>query len=247
MKKTYLVLMVLMIFGSSIAQQKNNFEDWKNKPTLVAPAENNQPPSDAIVLFGANNLDNWQYANGEKPKWTVSGNEFTVTVNEPDIFTRQSFGSCQLHVEWKIPDDEIHENLNWGNSGIYLMGLYEVQIYDSFNDNHSIYYNGQAGSIYKQHSPLVNVSKPAGQWQSFDIVFTAPVFNDDKSLKAPAYITVFHNGVLIQNHVGLTGPTTHGDYTEYSFHAPKLPLMIQSHGSKVGYRNIWIRELQKCF
>jgi hypothetical protein len=243
MKKIYLFLMVLMIFGSSKAQQKNNFEDWKNKPAIVTPAENNQPPSDAIVLFGGNNLDNWQYANREKPRWNVSVNEFSVTINEPDIFTRQSFGSCQLHVEWKIPDDETHDNLNWGNSGIYFMGLYEVQIYDSYQDKHEIYYNGQAGSIYKQHSPLVNTSKPAEEWQSFDIIFTAPAFNEDKSLKSPAYFTVFQNGIIIQNHVQLTGPTVHTDFTEYQFHETKLPLMIQSHGSKVSYRNIWIREL----
>lgn len=237
--------MVFFVFISVNAQQKNNFEDWKNKPALVTPAENSQPPSDAIVLFGENNLDKWQYANGEKPKWNVSANEFTVTINEPDIFTRQSFGSCQLHVEWKIPDDETHNNLNWGNSGIYLMGLYEVQIYDSYQDKHEIYYNGQAGSIYKQHSPLVNASKPAGEWQSFDIVFTAPVFNEDKSLKSPAYFTVFQNGIIIQNHVQLTGPTVHTDFTEYQFHETKLPLMIQSHGSKVSYRNMWIRKLNE--
>lgn len=225
------------------AQEKNNFEDWSKKPASVIPAEKNLPPSDAIILFKANSLNKWQYKNGEKPKWNVTGNEFSVKIDEPDIFTKQSFGDCQLHVEWKIPNDETHYNLNWGNSGIYFMGLYEVQIYDSFQDKHEIYYNGQAGSIYKQHSPLVNVSKPAGEWQSFDVIFTAPVFNEDKSLKSPAYFTVFQNGVLIQNHVKLIGPTEHIDFTEYKFHAARLPLLIQSHGSKVGYRNIWIREL----
>ncbi len=243
MKKIFLFLMVLLIFESLKAQQKNNFEDWGNKPVLVVPAENNLPPSDAIVLFSGKNLDNWQYANGEKPKWNVSENDFSVTIIEPDIFTRQCFGSCQLHVEWKIPDDETHDNLNWGNSGIYFMGLYEVQIYDSYNDNHKIYYNGQAGSIYKQHSPLVNVTKPAGEWQSFDIIFTAPVFKEDKTLKSPAFFTIFQNGIIIQNHVQLTGPTVHTEFTEYQFHETKLPLMIQSHGSKVSYRNVWIREL----
>ena len=243
MKQIKLTILVLMVFGSAVAQEKNNFEDWKRKPEQVIPAENNQPPSDAIVLFDKNNLDSWQYAKGEKPRWNVSGSEFSVTLNEPDIITRQSFGDCQLHVEWKIPNDENHDNLNWGNSGIYFMGLYEVQIYDSYMDKHEIYYNGQAGSIYKQHSPLVNASKPAGEWQSFDIVFTAPVFNKDKSLKTPAYFTVFQNGIIIQNHVKLIGPTVHTDFTEYRFHESKLPLMIQSHGSKVSYRNIWIREL----
>lgn len=238
-------IVILFTFFALIisAQEKNNFEDWTKKPTIVTPSEKDLPPSDAIVLFDENSLSNWQYANGESAKWNVSGNEFSVSINEPDIYTKQSFGNCQLHVEWKIPTDETHNNLNWGNSGLYFMGLYEVQIYDSFNNDHKIYYNGQAGSIYKQHSPMVNVSKPAGEWQSFDIVFTAPVFNQDKSLKSPAFFTVFQNGILIQNHVELIGPTEHIDYTTYKYHEAKLPLMIQSHGSKVSYRNIWIREL----
>jgi len=243
MKSIKFIFLLLLISVSGFSQVKNNFEDWKVKPPTVTPAENNLPPSDAIVLFEKNNLNNWQFANGEKANWNVSGDEFSVKIDEPDIFTKQRFSDCQLHAEWKIPDDEIHDNLNWGNSGLYFMGLYEVQIYDSYKDKHEIYYNGQAGSIYKQHSPLVNVSKPAGEWQSFDIVFTAPVFNEDKSLKSPAYFTVFQNGVLIQNHVELIGPTEHTDFTEYKYHAGKLPLMIQSHGSKVSYRNIWIREL----
>ena len=243
MKKLILYSMLFLFCISVKSQQKNNFEDWKNKPLPVTPAENNLPTSDATVLFDGKNLENWQYTNGEKPKWNISGNEFTVTINEPDIYTKQSFGSCQLHAEWKIPDDETHDNLNWGNSGIYFMGLYEVQIYDSFNDNHKIYYNGQAGSIYKQHSPLVNASKPAGTWQSFDIIFTAPVFNNDKTLNTPAFFTVFQNGILVQNHVQLTGPTLHTDFTEYKYHESQLPLMIQSHGSKVSYRNVWIRKI----
>ena len=243
MKTLQLLSIFLSISVSVLAQEKNNFEDWSKKPVIVTPSENNQPPSDAIVLFQKNDLANWLCANGEKANWYVSGNEITVDINEPDIYTRQSFGDCQLHAEWKIPTGEIHDNLNWGNSGIYFMGLYEVQIYDSYSDNHKIYYNGQAGSIYKQHSPLVNASKPAGEWQTFDIIFTAPVFNEDKSLKTPAYFTVFQNGILIQNHVELTGPTEHIDFTAYKFHASKLPLMLQSHGSKVSYRNIWIREI----
>ena len=235
--------MLIIVSADSVnAQVKNNFEDWSNKPASVKPAENSFPPSDAIILFG-NDLDEWQYLNGEDAKWIVANSEFTVNIDEPDIYTKRSFGDCQMHVEWKIPADETHDNLNWGNSGIYLMGLYEVQIYDSYMDKHEIYYNGQAGSIYKQHKPLVNSSKPAGEWQSFDIIFTAPVFNEDKTLKIPAYFTVFQNGVLIQNHVKLIGPTVHTDFTEYKFHESKMPLMMQSHGSKVSFRNIWIREI----
>lgn len=241
--KLILSILSILLFSQGSAQQKNNLEDWNKKPITVTPAENNLPPSDAIILFNGNSLTNWQYVDGKPVKWNVENGTFTVITNEPDIYTIQKFGNCQLHVEWKIPDDETHDNLNWGNSGVYLMGLYEVQIYDSYKDKHKIYYNGQAGSIYKQHSPLVNVSKPAGEWQSFDIVFTAPVFNNDKTLKSPAIFTVFQNGVLVQNHVELIGPTTYEDFTEYKYHESKLPLLIQSHGSKVSYRNIWIRKL----
>jgi hypothetical protein len=242
MKQNLILFIISVLIVPVHAQEKNNFENWKNKPRQVVSASFNTPPSDAIILFYGT-LQQWKYPDDQKVNWNVSKDAFTVTPGEPDIFTKQEFGSCQLHAEWQVPINETHDNLNWGNSGIYFMGLYEVQIYDSYMDKHEIYYNGQAGSIYKQHSPLVNVSKPAGEWQSFDIVFTAPVFYEDGILKSPAYFTVFHNGVLIQNHVELTGPTTHGNFTEYKFHEPKLPLMIQSHGSKVSYRNIWIRDL----
>lgn len=242
MKSYILSTAVLLITSMTFAQKQNNFEEWSNKPEQVNALSFSVPPSDAIVLHNGY-LEEWQYANGGKVNWNTTNEYFTVTLNEPDIFTKQNFGSCQLHVEWKVPTDEKHDNLNWGNSGIYLMGLYEVQIYDSYKDKHKIYYNGQAGSIYKQHSPLVNSSKPPGEWQSFDIVFTAPVFNSDKSLKSPAYFTVFQNGVLIQNNVELSGPTTHGTYTKYKYHKEKLPLMLQSHGSQVSYRNIWIRDI----
>jgi len=236
------IIIAIFFCKTGAAQQKNNFEDWSRKPVSVAPAGCGQAPSDAQNLFNGD-LSNWSYSDGTPAKWNFTSTVFTVKPGEPDMFSKQSFGDCQLHVEWKIPDDETHDNLNWGNSGLYFMGLYEVQIYDSYQDKHEIYCNGQAGSIYKQHSPLVNASKPAGDWQTYDIVFNASVFNADKSLKLPAYFTVFQNGILIQNHVELIGPTEHIDYTKYKYHAPKLPLMIQSHGSKVSYRNIWIREL----
>jgi len=235
-------LMIVFFCKIVVAQKKNNFENWSRKPVSVTPADCGQAPSDAQILF-ISDLSNWSYSDGTPAKWNFTATEFTITPGEPDIYTQQSYGDCQLHAEWKIPNDETHDNLNWGNSGIYFMGLYEVQIYDSYQDKHEIYYNGQAGSIYKQHSPLVNAAKPAGEWQSFDIIFTAPVFNEYKSLKSPAYFTVFQNGILIQNHVELIGPTEHIDFTEYKYHEPNLPLMIQSHGSKVTYRNIWIREL----
>ena len=173
----------------------------------------------------------------------MTAGKFTAVPGTGDIITKRAFGDCQLHIEWKIPEEEQQENLNWGNSGVYPMGLYEVQIYSSYNDEHPIYYNGQTGSIYKQYKPLVNACSPAGKWQSFDIIFTAPRFNSDQTLKSPGKLTVFHNGVLIQNNVTLKGATTHGDYTEYTALPEKLPLLLQEHGSRVSFRNIWIREL----
>lgn len=244
-KSKLIAISLLLSAGVCFAQENepNNFEDWSSKPKRVTPAEKNLPPSDAVVLF-SDNLSLWSTEDGSEVSWKASCNGFSIIPGTPSIKTRQSFGSCQLHVEWRIPENEDHgESLDWGNSGVFLMSLYEVQIYDSYNDEHKIYYNGQAGSIYKQHKPLVNSSKKTGQWESFDIVFTAPEFHGDGTVKSPAYFTVFQNGVLIQNHVEVKGGTNHSKYTAYEKHGTKLPLLIQSHGSAVSYRNIWIREL----
>lgn len=243
----YICVTILFTVKTVNAQdkQKNNFEDWTEKPVIVSPGLKLKAPSDAIVLFSKNNLDQWKSIKGEDnpAPWELSTGKFTVTPGAGDIITRRTFGDCQLHVEWKIPAEEHQDNLNWGNSGVYLMGFYEVQIYSSYNDEHPIYFNGQAGSIYKQYKPMVNASKPAGKWQSFDIIFIAPRFNSNQTLNSPATLTVFHNGILIHNHVTLKGATSHEDYTEYTAHPEKLPLLLQEHGSRVSYRNIWIREL----
>lgn len=180
---------------------------------------------------------------GDAIPWKINGDHFTVEPATGNIATKESFGDCQLHVEWRIPVNEVHENLRYGNSGVLLMGHYEVQIYSSFKNQHKIYYNGQAGSIYKQFPPLVNASLPEEEWQTFDIVFIAPTFNTDSSLKSPARLTVFHNGVLIQYHVPLKGWTNNTDFTEYKWHPEKLPLVLQEHISRISFRNIWIRKL----
>ncbi|MCX6229282.1 MAG: DUF1080 domain-containing protein [Bacteroidia bacterium] len=242
-----LVVANMTYLGSLSAQKKepNNVEDWSKQPTSIKPVVGATPPSDAIVLFANDNLSQWESLRqkGAPAAWKVDGPQFTVEPGTGDIITKQSFGDCQLHIEWNIPENEVQNNLNFGNSGIYFMGLYEVQIYSSYNDEHKIYYNGQAGSIYKQHAPLVNACLPAGTWQTYDIVFTAPRFRCDNSVESPASFTVFQNGVLIQNHVTLIGPTSHGPHTEYKSHEDALPLLLQEHGSKVSYKNIWIRNL----
>lgn len=245
MKTTLIIAIFLLSITVLSAQKKkqNNFEDWNSKPEIVVSGNENNAPSDAIVLF-EDNLDLWEFIDGKEVNWPASEEGFAVVAETKDIQTKQPFGSCQLHIEWRVPKNEDQgETLNWGNSGIYFMGKYEVQIYNSYNDEHKIYYNGQAASIYKQHAPLVNSCKPSGEWESYDIVFTAPEFKIGGTVKTPAYFTVFQNGVLVQNHVELTGPTTHGKFTKYKKHKSKLPLLIQSHGSAVEYRNIWLREL----
>jgi hypothetical protein len=149
----------------------------------------------------------------------------------------------QLHLEWRTPDPAEDKSTSRGNSGVFFMGLYELQIYESYHYETKLYYNGIAGSIYKQHAPLVNACLPPQTWQTYDVVFIAPVFNADKTLKSPAYITVFHNGVLIHHNVALKGPMTYAGYPKYEYHETRLPLMLQEHDSRVAFRNIWVREL----
>lgn len=219
-------------------------EDWSVKPPVVVPGESAElPPSDAVVLFGGKqDLDKWEHLDRSAVKWIVNVDGMTIVPKTTDIQTKQKFGNVQLHIEWKTPDPKEDKGMNRGNSGVFLMGLYELQIYESYNYDTRIYYNGQAGSVYKQHIPLVNAARKPQTWQSFDIVFNAPVFNADKTLKTPAFMTVFHNNVLILNHVELKGPMVYQGFPQYAFHEAKLPLRLQEHGSRVSFRNIWIRE-----
>jgi len=216
-------------------------EDWSRKPEIITPGKGTLPPSDAIVLY-ANAADavKWETAKGDPIKWDAH-DILTVVRKSSGIQTIQAFGDVQLHVEWRSPLEVVGDGQGRGNSGVYLMGKYELQILDSYENE--TYYNGQAGSIYKQHIPLVNACRPPGTWQSYDIIFTAPRFRDDGSLESPAYITVLQNGVLIQNHVELKGPTEYIGKPKYKAHPDKLPISLQNHGNPVSYRNIWIREL----
>ena len=203
------------------------------------------PPSDALVLFNGQDLSKWRTAEGQMPAWIVSGGVLQVppakTPNGGDIWTRGEFGDCQLHVEWATPDPPVGEIMNRGNSGVYFFGLYELQVFDSYQGG--IYADGQAGAIYGQYPPLVNASRPPGMWQVYDVLFTAPRFKGG-SLLTPAFMTVLHNGVAIHNHVALLGATGHRILPKYTPHGPRGPLMLQAHGNPVRYRNIWIRELK---
>lgn len=222
-------------------------EDWSHKPPIVTPAAHNGPPSDAIVLFtGKQDLAKWECEDGTPPAWEVKGNALQIVKKAKGLRTKQKFGSMQLHLEWKTPDPQEDKSTSRGNSGVMFMELYELQIYESYNYDTRLYYNGMAGSIYKQHTPLVNATLPPQIWQTYDVIFEAPVFNEDRTLKRPAYITVFLNGILIQNHVEIKGPMTYAGYPEYHYHEAKLPLLLQEHDSRVSFRNIWVRELEEA-
>lgn len=227
--------------GQKTADPKET-EVWTPVPEQITPVINNRPPSDAVVLFNGKDLSAWETEKKGAVKWTIDKEgSFTVKKGEGNIQTRQGFGSCQLHIEWRTPAKIEGEGQGRGNSGIFFMELYELQILDSYNN--TTYSNGQAGSLYKQHIPLVNASLKPGEWQSYDVVFTAPQFNADGSLKSPARFTVFHNGVLIQNNVELKGGTVYIGQPGYKAHADKAPIVLQDHGNPVSFRNIWIREL----
>jgi hypothetical protein len=222
-----------------------------------------EAPSDAIVLFDGTDLAGWQamqlsiagdmpgmvesvadYVPGratEPAQWKVAGGVMTVAPGTGAIETKRAFGDVQLHVEWNAPVAEGKSGQGYSNSGVFFMGLYEVQILNSYENE--TYNNGQASSVYKQHIPLVNASRAPGEWQSYDIIFMAPRFSEKGSLVSPARITVFHNGVLVQNNVELMGPITYIGASHYTPHPEKMPLALQDHGDPVQFRNIWIREL----
>ncbi len=239
---TIVTILALSIIVS--AQQQGDprlTEVWEPEPEVVDPGGHGKAPSDAIVLFDGTDLSEWRRRDGETPTWKVEGGAMTVVKGSGSISTRRSFGDVQLHVEWRSPSVVEGEGQGRGNSGVYLMERYEIQVLDSYRNR--TYSNGQAGSIYKQHIPLVNASRAPGVWQVYDIVFQAPRFKPDGSLESPAFVTVFHNGVLIQNHVELKGPSAFIGQPKYSPHGAREPIMLQDHGNPVSFRNIWLREL----
>lgn len=251
MRKNNRVLIALFValvgFCSTSAQTQTKWKPHdRNRPTppVVDPGtpstENTvgRPPGDAVVLFDGKDLSKWSHKDGSPAKWRVADGYFEVVPRTGYLYTRQPFGDCQLHVEFAEPTPPVGEDQDRGNSGVFLMGLYEIQVLDSFKNK--TYPDGQAAAVYGQYPPLVNASRPPGQWQSYDIFFHGPRFSEDGKLLRPARVTVLHNGLLVQDNVEIQGPTATGK--PYEPHAEKLPLALQDHGHPVRFRNIWIRE-----
>jgi hypothetical protein len=209
-------------------------------PRMVTPAAKpGDPPSDAIVLFDGRDLSKWISKDGA-PSWKVENGYAEIVVGSGDIFTREKFGDVQLHIEWATPTEIVGSSQDRGNSGVLLMGRYEIQVLDSYTN--VTYADGQAGSLYGQWPPLVNASRKPGEWQTYDIAFEAPRFEGNKLVKS-GYATVFHNGVLVHNRKQIQGRMVHREVATYTPHGAEEPLLLQNHNTKVRYRNIWLRRL----
>jgi len=258
-KSIFLTLTAIGVVAAPVARAQHQAQQikpgetevWQPVPAVVTPSETpGAPPSDAIVLFDGKNEDEWVSAQDHTPaKWIVADGLLTVAKSTGNIETRRHFHNYQLHVEWRIPADITGTGQGRGNSGVFLASTgpgdagYELQVLDGYNN--PTYVNGMVGSIYKQSIPLVNAARKPGEWQSYDVVWTAPVFNADGSLKTPAYVTVLYNGVLVQNHFELKGETLYIGKPFYkAFDGAAIKL--QAHGDKsepMSFRNIWVREL----
>ncbi|HET7062741.1 MAG TPA: DUF1080 domain-containing protein [Rudaea sp.] len=234
-----------------VAAKPEDTEQWEPVPVKVSPgAKEGAAPSDAIVLFDGQNLDQWVMAkDGSPARWHVDNGTLVVDKALGNIKTKRLFKNYQLHIEWRIPADITGEGQARGNSGLYLSSTgsgdqgYEIQILDSFENK--TYVNGQAASVYKQSPPLVNASRKPGEWQTYDVIWAAPVFNADGTLATPAYVTVFHNGVLVQNHFRLAGETLYIGKPVYRKY-DRAAIELQSHhdpSAPISFRNIWVREL----
>jgi len=248
---------VLVVLGAvaalslGAAAQDKPSEAWQihdlNRPMapVITPGPAGPPvppPCDAVVLFDGKDLSKWTDAKGQPARWKVENGYFEVVPKTGDIRTVQGFGDCQLHVEWMAPSPAKGEGQDRGNSGVFLMGLYEVQVLDCYNNK--TYADGQTAAIYGQYPPFVNACRPPGKWQTYDIVFHRPRFDKDGKVVSPARMTVFHNGVLVHEDAVLTGPTGHHVRPPYTMHADRLPVSLQDHGHPVRFRDIWVRNLE---
>jgi hypothetical protein len=224
-------------------------DETRPHPTVVDPGTGvpaplpGRPPADAIVLFDGKDLSAWKSSkDGSAARWKVENGYFEVVKGSGGIETRQAFGDVQLHVEWAAPSPAVGQGQDRGNSGVFLMGRYEVQVLDGFSN--STYADGEAGALYGQYPPLVNACRRPGEWQAYDIVFEAPRFDAAGRLVKPARATVFQNGVVVQHASELTGPTAHKVRPPYQAPPGQLPLALQDHGHPVRFRNVWVRELR---
>jgi hypothetical protein len=217
-----------------VADEYKSGIPW-SEPKMVDPGAPGSVPSDAVVLFDGKSMGEWHGGD----RWIVK--DGAATASGGGVTTKKSFGDVQLHIEWATPEKIEGEGQGRGNSGVYFMGAYEVQILDSHGNK--TYYDGQAASIYKQHPPLVNASRKPGEWQSYDIFFKAPKFDKDGKVTKPAYFTVLHNGLCVQNNFELLGATSWDSAPKYTAHADRLPIHLQFHGNPVKFRNIWARDL----
>lgn len=223
-------------------------EYWTPQPEIVTPGADTPdailpPPSDALILFDGKDLSQWEKPGGGEAGWTVHDGIVTVNKSTGDIRTKEEFGDFQLHLEWRIPEVISGESQGRGNSGVFLQGLYEIQILDNYNNE--TYVNGQAGSLYKQSPPLVNPARKPGEWNEYDIIYTAPTFTKEGRYRTPPTVTVLFNGVLVQNHTIIKGTTEYVGFPKVLQHG-KGPVVLQSHGDPsepISFRNIWIREL----
>jgi hypothetical protein len=211
-------------------------------PRVVTPGETpGAPPADAVVLFDGKDLSKWKTTKGEAPQWKVENGYMEVVAKTGDILTREEFGDCQLHLEFRTPAPPRSNSQGRSNSGVFFFGRYEIQVLDSFEN--PTYADGQATAIYGQTPPLVNASRQPGEWQTYDIIFTAPRFQGDK-MESPPYVTVIHNGVVTHHHKEILGPTRHRALPQVQAHGPKGPIRLQDHGDPIRFRNIWVRPLR---
>lgn len=258
MKIIYSLFIFTFLMSTAQAQDDNAkkaqvTEVWDPQPRLVVAGSNfAAPPADAIILFGGADLKEWVSTNdpASPAKWIVSDGSFMVKKGTGNIQTKRLFTDYQIHLEWRIPEIITGSGQSRGNSGLFLASTgpgddgYEIQILDCYNNK--TYANGQTASIYKQHIPLANACKKPGEWQTYDIVWTAPRFNDDGTVKSPARVTAFHNGVLVQNNVEIKGMTAWIGAPAYSKKHGPAPIKLQDHGDPsepISFRNIWVREL----
>lgn len=246
------LLLILFLMTAVVANCQNAdeitdpavTEIWEPQPTVVQPMDvNGEPPEDTIILFDGTSLDGWVSSrDGSEPQWTLGDGYMTVAPGTGDIKTVQEFSDIQLHIEWRAPAEIDGQGQGRGNSGVFVQERYEVQVLDNWDN--LTYSNGMAGSIYKQHIPLANPAREPGEWQTYQIFFKAPVFNDNGDVEKPARFTVLLNGIIVQNNVEVFGNTVYIGEPSYSAHGP-AGIRLQDHGDYVSFRNIWVRELDE--